>query len=100
MSPHTPVKDPWSTFHASHERLEKDTFFTRILTLVFFLISGAVIGCLFGAFFYPGLTRSMRYQRMLDDTPSQMKTRVIVGAVIGAVLAVSFVINTWRAAKK
>ncbi len=99
MTPPAPRKDPWSTFQASHEQLEKDTVFTRILTLVFFVIGGAVLGCLAAAFFYPGITRHMRFQRMLEDTPAKMKTRMIIGGVIGAVLAVSFVIKSWRSAR-
>ena len=99
MTPQTPLKDPWSNFRASHEQLQKDTLFTRILTFLVFVIVGAGIGCLFGAFFHPGLTRRMRFQRMLEDTQAKMKTRMIVGGIIGAVLAASFVIKTWRSAK-
>ena len=91
--------DIWKDFRAEHQQPPEGNIFTRILTFLFFAVGGAVVGGVIGFFTYPG-PRYRRLHYMMTDTPEKIKIRVIIGAAVGAIIAIVFVIKTRRSLKE
>ncbi len=98
MSNNKKPENRWKDFHAEHEERREAGIVTRILTLLFFTLGGATVGGVLGFFITFG-PRHRRIQHLMEDTPEKIKFRVIVGAIIGAIAAIIFVIRTWRSMK-
>ena len=81
-------KDPWEDFEPVHRDRPKETgALGFVLILIVIVCGGAAIGAVAGALWNPGVTRSERFDNLQEDTPEQMATRAVIGAIIGGVLA-------------